>query len=1378
MSRTITSTMIDALEVENGYKPILRFDAYRSQITFEALTRDYAVTGADTNPAADNAMRQEIIYNATAGLVTFYSDGNLKYALDGDATPVTTTTASSVKPGLYGNKIYVQVGTDVLRRTINWSSVISKSTDPFSADATLSPTDTILAVHGISETECIVLGDGDGGISIAYFTNTSEVLSPVRFMFPVMVDWEGSSGWSMQMLALYSTAIKLGNKIYVYASSPATGVVHGVFYDLDTETWSSVFTALPTDLEVSLCTFRIANSFVRNNVGYIVGQFYRTDIYETNKPYTLILSTRDGERFSMDRFTYVTALGYRFLGTVGSDNKLYLANSNRVCEALSTWVFDGDTDTTSPSTAYSMDEIITVQGGEGTVTIELAAGDETVYDDTNLVVGSRIKLYYGLNTAIGNEFILYSTYIVSNVKTTFSDGERNYIMVLVQEAQWKLTGLSMPFYAEFFGLSSIYDPMTEQSGKLYAAPATALSETQFFVDFWNHEGYEDISASITPMTTITDGGVGPKTADGSHKLGMITKEEIKTILGISKNPKITGSSITAKLYGWSRPATTGVNDYVNVIIETCDEDGNDIQTVITTDTKTWSITWPTYTEGDEPIEHTVSGAAIADGRYIRRIGLVFEAANTTVFAPARVEITSNIEVGIKLEYGNTPWENQGDGTFKIPAPGQPFIMFAQRPYNAFNFDIAASFENTVTGGIQGYPVACGLVGLAEDGANFILGRYDKVWGYGYIVAVKNGIETILAGAAPGWSPGTLHELEFSHRDGTFTLSMLNEGTGVKEPIVTYDWTASDGFMFGSTSSTKKCGIWGGIMVPTVQISGYAGLSKDTSSNVDGIPVLPLHDIDDFPNEGSLSISGNVYSYDAKVNPLAYTPGPYQARQNGTYQPPFGIGKAGIHCAYFNWLGGSNTYAGKLIGLDNGCSFISAGTTWQVFITTGGQRIYLKNRSQHYSDNSQIGKISISLANRVFPALPGFTGISLTSGEAMRHPYRSRAALKLDGDIYCYWFMGTGGERDTTVRELIQTATAFCGTQATFPGDFYDPSLSVNGETAIFQDNYSEGFDLEYYLSAPTTHEIRTNVKLDSTNYDNGDDFDTDTGLKLVLTNLGSGDYRAALISTPSATVIYQKDYTSGTSGQHFRVLFYENSITVYHNHQWILSVACDNLIYTQTSYVDVKAYTASSVSFQNVYVRDLSDGRDAIYIDLETDGSSALNSIIQERPVEIGANPDGTIFFFSDESNRDAVTLLADPYSHTLDNNYPREAASDAIVYASTDVISIIKELFARTFGFSTKIIRVPNLGVGAIEAGIRQMKIAYESKDKHILDIRPDARVMPGDLLTFSYTLSGTGKQQASTQVVVETVDFTLNGKGKKITSNMRITARGYLDE
>lgn len=1371
MSRSSTSTIDNAIGNQPSYRLGAYLEVYPTRIYFGSVERDNAFAGADGIPAGDDPVRQEIAYNSTSGLVTFFCDTALKYALDGDSSPVTTSYSSAKKPGVFGNKLFLIEGASVKRYSVNWSTVASKGSNPLSLDATMTPTYTPVAVHGISETECMVVCDNDGGFTVSYFNGTTEYISSSRFMFPSSVEWDGSTR-TMEGMGMFSAGAKLGNNSYVYISNAATGVVEGMYYDPDVGTWSDIFIAMPTDLEVSLCEFRISNSFTRNNKIYLVGQFIRTDVYESGVPYTLILASEDGKTFSIDRFTLVSDIGYRFLATVGSNNVLYIGSCNRVCDAPSTWLFDGDDFSTSPKLTLLMDDIVSVSANDnGTLSVELKSGDEVYIDHAYITEDSLVRYYTGYQTSVGLEYVLYGTYLVDSIDHIFENGVRGLTLACTNISQYKLTDLSMPFYAEILGLSSIYDPMTEQSGQLYAATGGVRTRTNFFVDLWDHVGYANAANGITGINMVDSGGVSSYNQTGSHKNGIIHKKELSTILKSSTNPVITGTPLTVKIYGWAKPDSGGnSNDTVNLVMVTTDEDGNDEQTTITTDTKRWKVTYPTAVAGNDPITLSVTAT---EGRLIKKVGLVFENTVTCEVCPGRIEFTDNVEVPVSLALSNTPWERDADGTFSIPSVGQPFIMFAQRPYNAFNFVLTAMFENSVTGGIAGYPVGTGLLGLAEDAKNYVIARYDKVTQNVQLVKVRNGIETELSSAAPGWTLGDLNGMQFIHKDGHFIVSMYRESTTQFEIVLEYDWAAADGFMYTSKIATKKCGIYGAIMAPYVQTFGYSGGAQDDASSSDGIAIGPLEDVTDFPASGELLIDDNVYSYQAKIAAPAYIVGPHQLRQFGVYAPPFGNGKAGVECRYFDWSAPLGWYTGKLIAYDSGLSFINAGSLFQIYITTGGSKVWLRNRSRHYSDNSSIRVSAGALSTRVWPGVGGFSGISLKTGTYKKHSYGTYAMLNLSGEIRCYWFAGAGGQADTTIRDLIDTTTKLCGASAKFPGDYVVSSLGVSGETSVYQDDYADGFDLKFELDSPQTFEVRTNVKIDATNYENAASFEDDTNTNLVVTNLGGGSYSVAVVSQPSGTEIHKFLYTSGTSAQKIRVLFHKSNISYYQNNRWIWSMSFDELIYTQTNYVDIKLYTSGSVTFNNLLISDLHDWREAIYIDLETDGFSALSSIIQERPVEIEPESDGSLRFYY-ERERDTVIFPIAPEAHTRRLQMPADAASDAIVYGASDVVTVQNKSFSQALGFSTRLMRVPNLDTGAVEATQRTMEKVYQRRIMHDLKIRPDFRIELGDILDIAYVASGTDRVE-SFSIIVETCDHSFQQSDDSVSASMSVTGREY---
>jgi hypothetical protein len=155
-------------------------------------------------------------------------------------------------------------------------------------------------------------------------------------------------------------------------------------------------------------------------------------------------------------------------------------------------------------------------------------------------------------------------------------------------------------------------------------------------------------------------------------------------------------------------------------------------------------------------------------------------------------------------------------------------------------------------------------------------------------------------------------------------------------------------------------------------------------------------------------------------------------------------------------------------------------------------------------------------------------------------------------------------------------------------------------------------------------------------------------------------------------------------------------------------------------------------------VPELCDWREAIYIDLETDGMAAIGSVVQERPVEIFSRYDGALKLWYDPT-RNLYSQQIYPRDHRWTNSLPARAASDAIVYYS-DVKTLLNNDYRDMFGFATKVYRMPNLDQGAIRAAYLQLKNYFREHLVHAIQIRPDIRLELGDKLYVAYAATGTG--------------------------------------
>jgi hypothetical protein len=1351
--RDLSATLLAAINSNTeSFRMCQRAEVYPSRIFFSGITSDYAVSGADAVGVNDDPMPQDIGWCSNADkLATFWCDGNLKYALEGSASIISTSYTSTAKPGIFGSKLYLGSGGSVYRYSIDWAAVAAGSSNPLSSDTSAAFTETVLAVHGVSATECVVLTDGDGGIRPVVMDGSTLHESVQRFMFPFFVD--NGSQRTLASLAVFSGALKLGNKIFVYASNHQKGCVEAIAYDTTNGTWSDIFIALATDILVSQCEFRVANAYTHNGTAYLCGQLTRTDA--VNPVYrSLLLSSDNGKTFSLDSFTLVANIGYRFLGHVAND-KLYLGNCNRVCKDDVTWLFDG-VNGTGVKIDIPWSDIHNFNATDcESASMTLVAGERYYVDTEPLLEGSRIKVFIGYDTTIGYEYILYGTYIIADITPSYKLGGRTFSLNLTAEAVWRLNSYSMPYYFEISGKSCAYDAMKEVTGQFYPSDKAGINRTSFFVDFWNAEAYSNTTEGITGTNVLSNGGVGYVLTSAAHKLGFRTPE-LKTELYTYDNPEITDTSVVFHIYGWSHALTGSTNDIVELILITEDEDGVETVTVSNED-KHWPNTYPSAAGGDMPIVITMSGLTVGDK--IKYIGISFEEAAGTRFNIARVEVTGNMRASEIAADSNESWELTPEEDFRVPATGRPYIMFSQSPYNARNFCLEATFTNTVSGTVAGYAAACGLVGLAEDGMNYILGRWNMTTGDAEIVCVRMGVETILANAS--YTPGDTIRIQFSHKEGHFEVLLWNDTNSEFDLAVSYDWTEADGFMYTDEQMPMKCGLYGVIGGPWFRIAGYDVGFTDNSKNADGVAMLPLESIADFPSSGTIQIGENEYSYTGKSSTPSPIHGPYQLRQYNYYASPFGINKYGLEFYDFDWNAVTTLLNNCLLAVDSGATFVISAMLWRVWITTHGEVVWLYGRARAYSENTQIGKIVHTCANKVW-ASAGLLDLVRLSGDDFKHYEGDICKLKLSGEIRCTRYSGSSGESTITVADIANVFTRLAGFAPNFPGDIISSSQVISGETTIDTLDYVDGIDLQYEAATQSSidHIFNVIVSEDMTGQTD------DTGLTINITHEGSGSFTVAVSSEPSGTLLTKVPFTAGTANHLYRILLHSDYISIFIDDNWVTTFCTAGLDYGDSVTVKMDGSFIAS----NLKLVEFSDWREAVYIDQETQGGSALSGLFQQRPVEMVVRSTGMIDFFYDRI-REEITSNLEPVELSTKQQIP-DCASDIIIYGSEDVVVYQDEAAAAQRGFTTKIYKMSDLNVGAFKAAMILQKRGLEGRKMYDLTFsRPDIRIEPGDVYSIDYIQAGTGAH-VQESFIVESAYLRIGRQD----NNMRASGREYI--
>ena len=1352
MARELSSTLDNTIDNATAYRFLMEATLEPSYIYIDSIDNDNPFTSPDPIGVTDNPLPQDISISPTSGsLVTWINDGGtLKYMKQGSSSVFSTGLTISGKPGAYGDYVYTADGTNVVKRTVDWSEVGSGGSNPFSGSSTLGAHGgTVSAVHGVGDNQCVAVLYDDGGFRAQAWDGSNSYNQDGRFMFPKAIDYTGytASGQERTALSLatYSGAINFGGDIYVYLSNPYNGSVEGIRWDSSSKLWSDIFLAVATDLRSSLCEFRACNAYARNGTAYLVGQFRRTENVGTNSTYTMVLSSSDGKTFSLDGFTLVSQLGYRFLAAVG-EGRLFVANSNRVSSDLLTYVFDGTSGSGGLIMDIPMQDFISFRESDvSNASLRLKAGDDYYAYHSYVREGNRVKLYFGYDTSAGEELVHYGTYIVENIINLTEQGRRSIELSLIHYSQWKLTGLSSPFYNEFFAKSSVYDDCGEDSGNLYVAPNANDYRNNLSIDFWGHEAYSNSSTDppIVGIDLMEDGGVTHAQIVGTHCRGVKSKD-LKEAMEIVDYPEVTSGSPQLKVYGWSHKALFGgtVNDIVEIILFVKHADGTD-EVMISDEGMKWPNTFPGgYVANDgHPLVFNLTSGSLVVGDKLTAVGLSFEGTKT-MFCPGRVDLTDGWKVQLTTKDPNTPWEYDA-GWLKVPKPLRPYIMFSQKPYDAWNSFQTGRFKNDCSGGVGTYPLANGLVCLAMDGGSYIVGRYNKNVDEWEIAKVRAGYDTVLASGSPSGTVPDEHVMGFCHKDGRFSVWWQKDG--ILQEELSYEWQASDGWMFESSTISKKCGIYGNISGPHFRTTGVNYSKKPGEfCTCDGIPYLPGWDVSEFPSSGQVQIDDNVFSYTSKVD-VDPVIGPHQLLDYKQYDPPYSIGLLGLEWRYFEWTRGWFTDQGRLIAVDNGGNYEITRSDFHIWISFDGSFDWKPYKARHYSINDKIAASTKLLANKVW-LTGGLKNVSLIDGESARHRTGSKVILKSDGDIRIDWYKVASGNEELTIRDLIHKISEYSGARAEFPGDITITSASPGADTLYKIGTYSyvEGIDLSVQVDDLGIDE-NVEVVVDCAINDSSGSM-----ASLKVTKTASNTYKAELIDLPSTTIESVKFTMSSPDELPIRAVFHDDFVTLDVGGAWVYTFAVESIAYVTSC--DVYVRSNASIEFSNILLGELSDWREAVYIDLETDGNAALGSVIQERPIEVCYESNGSISYWY-ERTRDRITQVVEPRSHSRRRVYPRNCASDAIVYFR-DVAALQNAAFASRYGFSTKVYRMPNLDVGAIRAANILMTRVLEQAIQHRLRIRPDLRIEVGDVLDVDFTASGTQKNIAM-GVIIEQVSI-----------------------
>lgn len=374
--------------------------------------------------------------------------------------------------------------------------------------------------------------------------------------------------------------------------------------------------------------------------------------------------------------------------------------------------------------------------------------------------------------------------------------------------------------------------------------------------------------------------------------------------------------------------------------------------------------------------------------------------------------------------------------------GLPMILLSTQPYSAWNFEVTGRFL------AKGIYSNFGLIGLANDGDNYLVGyaRNDTL----YIAKVRGGAKTILASYVVSWlEPNKVYDLRFWHRDGLLGLEVkkAQEFWPARESQLTYTWTEDDEAI-APKDDVFHVGVYSYIDPPKFRIVAHLSQSKQLGIMPgDYDPTTGTSDFITFPKTGQVEIDKIIYGYAGKIG-LVSLKGPYDLRNVTEWKPPYSTGFQGgkaIELLDFYWWDGTHTedFTNKIMASADGDAWLNDQTQWQVWIRTGGQKVWLRNRSRWYSEklpdylNTGFNKVYVT---------KGLNNMALADTKMGKksHDHGTFCYLHTEDVINLYGFSAFNGEHDLTIAGLIQQFSRVAGTDANLLGD----SIQINSSEEV------------------------------------------------------------------------------------------------------------------------------------------------------------------------------------------------------------------------------------------------------------------------------------------------------------------------------------------
>lgn len=236
-----------------------------------------------------------------------------------------------------------------------------------------------------------------------------------------------------------------------------------------------------------------------------------------------------------------------------------------------------------------------------------------------------------------------------------------------------------------------------------------------------------------------------------------------------------------------------------------------------------------------------------------------------------------------------------------------------------------------------------------------------------------------------------------------------------------------------------------------------------------------------------------------------------------------------------------------------------------------------------------------------------------------------------------------------------------------------------------------------------------------------------------------------------------------------RIFFFDHLLSVSLNDKWVYSYAFATMAYSAdgtTASLKMEGATTTVTDIRRV---ELSDGREAVYVDYEASTDNAIQSVIQQRPVQVLPHVNRKLTFTYAAEKDDVDAVFVEKYEEQY--THPGSLSSDGLVYAEDVGVSIDLET-AKEVGLITKLYRLSELNTGAEEAAYMMQKRAREQRIRKTVTQRLDPRIEVTDVLHLDLVTTSTNRHLVE-DIIVEDVRISLrDGDSSMVISGRRKSA------